>query len=676
MPLLERGIDVDKGKNDGWTPLYIAASVGDAGCVKHLILAGCDPNKPTFSGRRPILVASEKGRTACVRLLLDAAADVEQASYRGSSPLERARREGHDDVITLLSLERAADRLLTPAPPGTPAAWAVNLFSQPMSEFDGALFATALRRAEALGAPRDQVLELRLQGARLLKQQKLSHLLAVQLIALATDGDDVAMTTLLNSSLLANSHSTADAIRPPVNAQHGVVGVLDVDAALNDGKTALFLSAAAGHVACLRLLLAAGADTEKAAPPLQATPLFAACQSGQADCVRLLLAAASNPCVVDTTDTAATFVCCQRGHAECLGLLLSAGADGARSWRLDSKERRVLQDPLQQALSRGHHSCVALLRSPPPITLGLATRPRPPQYERDGAAMAIAEEGPAAEAEAEPGALAEACDGGASDLAHHCLPPPWSTPLAFDSELWSYGLQRASALGASAHELEWLRTRAADAEQVQLLARNGVGCPVTFVRASKLLEAVDSPDGSQPALVGLPSLHELRRRRPDWLAVRTIRLDEICYGAYSTRYLAVCARHETASAPDPTGAQLRALVAYLRQHPAAEYIFYAHSSLPLPPSKSRQNSASLSPAAAAAAASASASASATSPAASTTMSTSISPGSAPTAGSVVAPQLVYSTAERLEHEMSVPHVARLYLGCAVLLLLDGKDFGK
>ena len=94
---------VDCQDDDGWTPLFVAASRGNLACVEALIALGADLELPM---RRPSLtplhVASHKGHAACVRALLRAGADVDSEDTESSTPLMDAAESG--SVETCLAL--------------------------------------------------------------------------------------------------------------------------------------------------------------------------------------------------------------------------------------------------------------------------------------------------------------------------------------------------------------------------------------------------------------------------------------------------------------------------------------------------------------------------------------------------------------------------------------------
>jgi ankyrin repeat protein len=67
--LLQGGADVDKARDNGATPLYIASQNGHVPVVQALLQGGADVNKARDDGVTPVSAASAKGHTAIVRLL-------------------------------------------------------------------------------------------------------------------------------------------------------------------------------------------------------------------------------------------------------------------------------------------------------------------------------------------------------------------------------------------------------------------------------------------------------------------------------------------------------------------------------------------------------------------------------------------------------------------------------
>jgi hypothetical protein len=193
-------------------------------------------------------------------------------------------------------------------------------------------------------------------------------------------------------------------------------------------------------------------------------------------------------------------------------------------------------------------------------------------------------------------------------------------------------LQRAEALGASGAEIAELRARAEAKRTSSVqggaplveLAREGRACMFLFLDASKLRELDDTD------LVQMPSLRELTTLRPDWLVAKEVRLSDVCAGELEDTCLAVSHRWEDPSRPDPTGEQLRSVRAYLQTEAGRRFtlVWYDYSCLPLPSVPERWQ------------------------------------------------HVAHTRHELAALEMQLPSISSLFLGCAVLILLDELYLGR
>ena len=67
------GVDVNKGREDGTTPLFIAAQEGHTSVVELLLKAdGVDVNKAKRMEDTPLYIAAQEGHASVVELLLKA----------------------------------------------------------------------------------------------------------------------------------------------------------------------------------------------------------------------------------------------------------------------------------------------------------------------------------------------------------------------------------------------------------------------------------------------------------------------------------------------------------------------------------------------------------------------------------------------------------------------------
>jgi ankyrin len=107
--LIRAGADVKFVDRYGVTPMFLAASNGNAAMLKLLLDAGADPNTVDPTGETTLMTAAKIGDLDSVRLLLDrgAKADTADPTYKQTA-LMIAVREDHAPVVKLL-VERGAD---------------------------------------------------------------------------------------------------------------------------------------------------------------------------------------------------------------------------------------------------------------------------------------------------------------------------------------------------------------------------------------------------------------------------------------------------------------------------------------------------------------------------------------------------------------------------------------
>ncbi|MGW2564047.1 HEAT repeat domain-containing protein [Streptomyces sp. NPDC001514] len=129
------------------------------------------------------------------------------------------------------------------------------------------------------------------------------------------------------------------------------------EAADEDGQTALYVAASQDRPGTVRLLLAAGADPDRASgPEADELPLCGTAVWGHTEVMSALLAAGARPDLEEDPGVRALTWACRQGRAEVADLLLSAGAD-------PDLPGPGGEPPLVTAARRGSPSCVrALLR--------------------------------------------------------------------------------------------------------------------------------------------------------------------------------------------------------------------------------------------------------------------------------------------------------------------------
>ena len=107
--LLKAGAESGLANRNGSTPLWLAATRGDAAMIEALLEGGADANEPLPLGRRPLMLAARSGQVDAVRALLERGADVNaKETARGTTALMQAADQGHADVLQEL-IEHGAD---------------------------------------------------------------------------------------------------------------------------------------------------------------------------------------------------------------------------------------------------------------------------------------------------------------------------------------------------------------------------------------------------------------------------------------------------------------------------------------------------------------------------------------------------------------------------------------
>jgi ankyrin repeat protein len=100
--LLEHGADKDKARDNGATPLFIAAENGDLPVVQCLLEHGVDNDKVDNEGVTPLWIAAHNSHLPVVQFLVEQGADVKKADNEGWTPLHIAAQEGHKEIISCL----------------------------------------------------------------------------------------------------------------------------------------------------------------------------------------------------------------------------------------------------------------------------------------------------------------------------------------------------------------------------------------------------------------------------------------------------------------------------------------------------------------------------------------------------------------------------------------------
>ena len=78
--LRDKGADLNKCDNNGWSPAYRAAYEGQVGALELLRDAGADLTAADKRGKTPLIVAAGEGNTEALRVLIGAGGDVNKAA--------------------------------------------------------------------------------------------------------------------------------------------------------------------------------------------------------------------------------------------------------------------------------------------------------------------------------------------------------------------------------------------------------------------------------------------------------------------------------------------------------------------------------------------------------------------------------------------------------------------
>ena len=134
------------------------------------------------------------------------------------------------------------------------------------------------------------------------------------------DGADIALRTALSRG----ANADAEIVAGPYTLSNATYWQYQ---SIGFAGTAPGLAAREGSLGCLRLLLAAGADRDKADRLRGWTPLHRAARSRRADSLRLLIEAGADVDKANLDGSTPLHQAAKRDSAECLRPLLEAGAD-------------------------------------------------------------------------------------------------------------------------------------------------------------------------------------------------------------------------------------------------------------------------------------------------------------------------------------------------------------
>ena len=330
----------------GHPVLHVAAVCDRADAVKLLVAKGAAVDGE-FKSSTALFLASKKGRELAVEALLAAGADVERRHKNGRTPLIAAAEKGKASVVHRLMRAGARSNVALAAGGHTALSIAVQQ-------------SRAAAVAELIAGGAD--VELGRSGVPplWLAAQKGSADIVQQLIA---GGAQVDRPTTGGQSGVGGG-STPLWVAAFGNHERCVELLIHAGAKLDlareeDGTTALCWASLVGHVEVMEMLIASGADYEKAQLCVESgeeldTPLCSAAYNGHVSACEVLLDAGAdvnrpNPSSGGTPLYSAAV----QNHAAAVKCLLANGADksiAACGWT-----------PLLAATENGHSAVVALL---------------------------------------------------------------------------------------------------------------------------------------------------------------------------------------------------------------------------------------------------------------------------------------------------------------------------
>lgn len=225
--LLDARADVHAARADGATPLAICARFGPSGAVARMLAMGAAPDKADSRRQTPLMWAAASGRTDAITLLLKAGADANRASKGGFTPLFFAIKSGVLSATQTLLAAGADSRYRGPE---NSSAAQLALYQKNYGA------AALLISRDADLTERDRTGEQLLHGA-------------------AGGGDPDLIRLLLAKGADPNALTGPSRITWVTEANFGVAPPPVPP------TPPLLIAAANGHLAAMKLLVAAGADT-------------------------------------------------------------------------------------------------------------------------------------------------------------------------------------------------------------------------------------------------------------------------------------------------------------------------------------------------------------------------------------------------------------------------------
>jgi ankyrin repeat protein len=306
--------DVNKPrKEDGRTPLFLAAMRGDVDEIKLLYKFGADVNQRVQGyyswdhGKSPLYSAAEKGMMHAVRLLLKYGAIVDLPDHEGRTPLHAAADAGQDHIVHVLIHFGGADIDCETNEGETPLFQAAMAGHTPMVQellesganpnhrrHDG----WSPMHAAARGGHGLTVVKLHEHGG-LVNLSTRGHRTPLSIAERITSKQHSAAVNILRS-FGALSIPVYKAFRDACFSGDNdhVIELIrhneaDVNMSRDDGVTPIWIASHQGHTIIVKTLLENGANAN-AVSMYGDTPLAIATQQGFTEIVRMLKSSGAN----------------------------------------------------------------------------------------------------------------------------------------------------------------------------------------------------------------------------------------------------------------------------------------------------------------------------------------------------------------------------------------------
>lgn len=369
--LVECGCPVDVQNAEGQTALHIAAYEGDETMIKFLQTARVDANIADANDRTPLHLAAERGHSNVAEFLVDKLkANVNMRTKDGSTLMHIASQAGHPDT-TLVFLKKGVP-LHMPNKDG-----AVCLHAAARKGHVGVVKALLSKGASVDTKTKDQYTALHI-AVKYCKPQVVQILLGyganVQL-----KGGKAEETPLHIAARIKDGDKVAEML---------IKSGADVNAASDNGETAVHVAARFGNLKTLKLLINEKADTAKRSKNGESA-LHYAIRAGHyaelEELVRVLFKVKSKPVArlvinmpADKGETPLHYAAQLRkaqvkGNADIdiVKLLLEHGAD------CTAVTQQSMETPIHECARSGNNDIlIALLESIPPSKLQLTVNKR------------------------------------------------------------------------------------------------------------------------------------------------------------------------------------------------------------------------------------------------------------------------------------------------------------